>query len=43
LGSIPELYGVNAAGKLMQLPSACRIQAWSSGGLLNLIDEAPLV
>ena len=40
---LPELYGVSADGELLRIKRACRIQAWSGGGLVNLQDDAPLL
>ncbi len=38
LGHIPELYSVNSSGEIGQVEGANHLQAWSSGGLLNLLD-----
>jgi glycogen debranching enzyme len=43
LGSFPEAYSVDEAGFIGHLPSACRIQAWSAGAMMNLLDDAPLL
>jgi glycogen debranching enzyme len=43
LGGLPEAYSVNANGEIGAVRNACRIQAWSAGALVNLLDEAPLI
>ncbi|MCL5017131.1 MAG: hypothetical protein M1155_00490 [Patescibacteria group bacterium] len=37
LGHLPELYAVDERGKIQEIKDANPLQAWSSGGLLNLI------
>ncbi len=40
LGFIPELYGVNNKGSLVEYEGACNLQAWASGSLLSfMIDD----
>jgi glycogen debranching enzyme len=39
LGIIPELYSVSGDNKLAVYPEACTIQAWSSGGLINMMTR----
>ncbi len=38
LGHIPELYSVTLDGKIQEIPSANPLQAWSSAGLLDLLE-----
>jgi glycogen debranching enzyme len=38
---LPELYGVDSKGQLMPIKRACRIQAWSAGALINVLEHAP--
>jgi glycogen debranching enzyme len=42
-GNLPELYAVERDGALHGIDSACRIQAWSAGALINVLEEAPLL
>jgi glycogen debranching enzyme len=39
-GNIPELYAVELDGSPHGINSACRIQAWSAGALINIINGA---
>ncbi len=41
LGYFPEAYSASAQGRISSVHGACRIQAWSAGALVNLIDDAP--
>jgi glycogen debranching enzyme len=44
LGHIPELYCVSKDNRLTSYPEACTIQAWSAGGLLNILTrEKPVL
>jgi glycogen debranching enzyme len=40
---LPELYAVEVDGSIHTVKSACRIQAWSAGALINWLDEAPVI
>lgn len=44
LGAIPEMYNVSIDNELSRYPTACTIQAWSVGALMNMtISHEPIL